>query len=67
VTSVLGSVGWFTAFTLETPAKVAALGQIELVIAMLVSRRAFGERLTRAEVAGIALIGAGILVLLAGR
>lgn len=67
VTSVLGSVGWFTAFTLETPAKVTALGQIELVIAMLVARRTFGERLTRAEVAGIALIGAGILVLLAGR
>ncbi|MBL8670218.1 MAG: EamA family transporter, partial [Alphaproteobacteria bacterium] len=67
VGSVLGSVCWFAAMTLETPAKVLALGQIELPLAILVSRRAFGERVTAAEIAGIALIGLGIVVLLSGR
>ena len=36
-TSMLGSVGWFTAMTLEQASYVRAFGQIEFVFAMLVS------------------------------
>jgi drug/metabolite transporter (DMT)-like permease len=55
-TSMLGSVGWFTAMTLEQASYVRAFGQIEFVFAMLVSTRFFRERYTRNELVGIALI-----------
>lgn len=67
LTSIAGSMGWYLAMTLETPAKVQAVGQIELVFTVLVSRLAFGERPRLSELAGIALIVVGILALLAGR
>ncbi|KZD09751.1 DMT family transporter [Oceanibaculum pacificum] len=67
LTSIAGSMGWYLAMTLETPAKVQAVGQIELVFTVLVSRLAFGERPRLSELAGIALIVLGILALLASR
>jgi len=62
-TSMLGSVGWFTAITLEQASYVRAFGQIEFVFAMLVSTRFFQERYTRKELAGIALIAASSIAL----
>lgn len=61
---MLASAGWFTAMTLQNAAYVRAVGQIELVFAFLASGIFFGERTTRAEFAGIALLVAGILTLL---
>jgi drug/metabolite transporter (DMT)-like permease len=58
------SVGWFTAMTLQNAAYVRALGQIELVFTFAASSLLFGERSTRREVTGVALVVAGILLLL---
>jgi drug/metabolite transporter (DMT)-like permease len=62
-TSMLGSVGWFTAMTLEQASYVRAFGQIEFVFAMLVSTRLFREHYTRNELVGIALIAASSVAL----
>lgn len=58
------STGWFTAMTLQNAALVRALGQVELLFAFLVSLLVFRERVRAAEVAGSALIVAGITLLL---
>jgi drug/metabolite transporter (DMT)-like permease len=57
------SAGWFTAFALEPVAHVRTLGLIELVFSYAVSRRIFKERLSRSDVAGIALIALGVVVI----
>lgn len=67
VTSALGSIGWFTAFAIQTAAIVKAFGQIELVFAITISMLFFGERSNRLELAGILLIGAGVVGLLLTR
>lgn len=67
LTGMLGSFGWFTAFTLQNAAYVKALGQIELVFTVLASVFFFRERISRAEGAGILLIVAGILLLVLNR
>jgi len=61
---ICGSACWFTAMTLQTVAYVRALGQIELVFTLASSYLAFRERPSRNEIAGIALIVGGILLLL---
>ena len=68
VTGMLGSLGWFVAFTLQNAAYVRAVGQVELVFSALVSWLAFRERASRRELAGIELLGVSIvlLVLLTG-
>lgn len=63
LTGMLGSVGWITAMTLQNAAYVRALGQIELVFTFAVSYLAFGERASRSELAGIALVTIGIVLL----
>ncbi|MEQ9164246.1 MAG: hypothetical protein RLN74_16140, partial [Ilumatobacter fluminis] len=47
VLSLLGSIGWAWAFTLESAAKVRTLGQVELIIAFVLARLTLGERHTR--------------------
>jgi drug/metabolite transporter (DMT)-like permease len=64
LTGVLGSMGWFMAFTLQNAAYVKALGQIELVFTFLASYFVFKERSTAREIGGTALIVASILVLI---
>lgn len=63
VTSALGSMGWFTAFTLQNAAYVNALGQVELIFSFLVSRLVFKERASARELAGAGLIGVSVVVL----
>jgi drug/metabolite transporter (DMT)-like permease len=60
VTGVLGSIGWFTALTLEPAAVVKTLGQIEIVLALGISYLWFKERPTIREWQGIALIVLGV-------
>lgn len=64
LTSMLGSLGWFTAYTLQTAAYVNAVGQIELILSMLISRFALGERQSRRELAGIVLVGVSVVGLI---
>jgi drug/metabolite transporter (DMT)-like permease len=56
------SGGWFTAMTIEPAAHVRTLGLIELLFSYVVSRRVFRERLSPRELAGIALLALGLLV-----
>jgi drug/metabolite transporter (DMT)-like permease len=65
-TSALGSACWFTAFTLQIAAYVRTLGLVELVFTLLISLYAFRERPSRAELAGLALLGASIALVLNG-
>ncbi|MGE0723519.1 MAG: DMT family transporter [Alphaproteobacteria bacterium] len=67
VMSVIGSAGWFTAMTLQNVAYVRALGQIELVFTVLVSRFGFREAPTWRELIGVVLIGGSVIVILLAR
>lgn len=59
----LASIGWFTAMTLEPVAHVRTLGLVEVLFSYLVSLRLFRERLTRLEVAGLALLVLGVAII----
>ncbi|MDH3262883.1 MAG: DMT family transporter [Paracoccaceae bacterium] len=63
VTGMLGSLGWFTAFSLQNAAYVRAVGQVEVVFTILASWLVFRERLTLREFAGIALVVASLLLI----
>ena len=56
VCSCVGSVGWFTAMSLESVALVKTLGQIEVLFMLLISALVFKERLQRADHWGLLLI-----------
>ncbi len=60
----LASIGWFSAFTLQNATYVRALGQIELIFTFVATWLFFREKTTRAEIAGILLITAAILIIL---
>ena len=66
VSGMIGSVGWFSAMTLQNAAYVRAVGQVELVFTFIASYFFFRERSTGLEIAGILLIVAGIVILLLG-
>ena len=63
--SAAGSLGWFVAFALQNAAYVFAVGQVELLFAMVASARVFGEGLTRREVAGLGLLAVSVIALVA--
>lgn len=63
IAGVLGSICWFTAFTLQNAAYVRAVGQIELLFTFIASIFFFGEKITKQESVGIALITAAILMI----
>jgi len=64
ITSVVGSVGWFTAMTLELASYVKTLGQLEFIFTVLIAVFYFKEKPTRLEVAGMLLIVSGGVALL---
>jgi len=64
VTSAIGSVGWFTAMTLENASYVKAVGQVEVVFTLTISALYFKEHINRLELFGIAVIVAGVLMFL---
>ena len=64
VSGMIASAGWFTAMTIQNAAYVRALGQIELLFTFAASIFLFHERPNQIEVAGIALVVGGILLLL---
>jgi drug/metabolite transporter (DMT)-like permease len=63
LSGMLGSVGWFTAMTIQNAAYVRALGQIELVFTFAASYFFFHEKTNRIELLGILLVIAGLLIL----
>jgi drug/metabolite transporter (DMT)-like permease len=56
----LASLGWFTAFALMETAAVRTLGLVELIFAQALSRRLFRERTSAREWIGLALLAAGV-------
>ncbi|MDP4534800.1 multidrug transporter [Alkalimonas collagenimarina] len=54
--SCVGSIGWFTAMSLETVALVKTLGQVEVLFMLLISTFFFKEKLLRTDHIGLALI-----------
>ena len=63
LSGVLGSAGWFMAFTLQNAAYVKALGQIELIFTFMASYLFFKERSTKRELFGAGLVVLSILLL----
>lgn len=63
VASLAGSLCWFIAFAQQTAAYVYALGQVEILFSVLGGALFFGERLTRREGAGMALLVVSLIVL----
>lgn len=63
LTGMLGSLGWFAAFSLQNAAYVRALGQVEIVFTLIASALVFRERLTGREGLGIALVVASVVLI----
>lgn len=55
---------WFLAFSLQTAAAVRTVGLVEILFAQAASRRLFSQRTSAREALGIALMAAGLVLLL---
>lgn len=64
ITSVLGSIGWYTATSYQATAYVKTLGQVEFFITLLLTYRIFKEKITLMEYLGMALVLVSVVVLL---
>ena len=63
-TGVLGSIGWFTAMSLQNAALVKTLGQIEFIASLLITYLYFNEKTSTREYLGIAFIAFSLLLLI---
>jgi drug/metabolite transporter (DMT)-like permease len=64
ITSVLGSIGWFTGASYQNAAYVKALGQIEFFITLALTYRVFKETITAKEYLGMFFIILSVIILL---
>lgn len=64
ITSLAGSIGWFTAMSLQNAALVKTLGQTEFLVTIAITTFYFSEKISVRELVGIALIALSVLVLL---
>ncbi|TYK66755.1 DMT family transporter [Colwellia echini] len=64
ITSLLGSIGWFTGASYQNAAYVKALGQVEFFITLALTYRVFKETITLKEYIGMALIILSVMILL---
>jgi drug/metabolite transporter (DMT)-like permease len=55
---------WFLGFSLTAAANVRALGLVEVLFAQVVAQCVFAQKVTTREAAGMALVAAGVAVLL---
>jgi drug/metabolite transporter (DMT)-like permease len=64
----LASMGWFTAYAMRSAVDVRIVALVEVIYSYAVSRRLFKEKVSRAELIGMALVIAGLVaVSLGGR
>ncbi|MEM1229230.1 MAG: EamA family transporter [Pseudomonadota bacterium] len=63
VSGMLASLCWFSGVALYSAAAVRAVGQVEMVFALLTGVLLFRERLTLKETAGMALIALAVVIL----
>jgi drug/metabolite transporter (DMT)-like permease len=64
--AALGSACWFTGFATAPVALVRAVGQIEVIFTLYFGRFYLNEKLSRSEVSGLILVGAGVVLALLG-
>ncbi len=64
LSSMIGSLCWFSAFTLQTAAYVKGIGQIELVFGFVASYFFYKEKITAREIWGTVLLLASIVALI---
>ncbi|PCI51367.1 MAG: hypothetical protein COB51_02005 [Moraxellaceae bacterium] len=64
ITSIVGSIGWFSAMSLQSVAVVKTLGQIEFILIFVISHFYFSERVSAKETFGIGLVAVSVLLLL---
>jgi drug/metabolite transporter (DMT)-like permease len=64
ITSVIGSIGWFTGASYQNAAYVKALGQIEFFITLFLTYRIFKEKISLKEYIGMFLIIVSVVILL---
>lgn len=64
ITSVIGSIGWFTGASYQNAAYVKALGQVEFFITLFLTYRYFKEKISLIEYVGMLLILTSVIVLL---
>lgn len=62
--SACGSACWFTGFAIADVALVRSVGQIEIVFTLMFSRFYLKETLKPGDVAGLALVVAGVLLII---
>lgn len=62
----VATIGWFTAFMLQTVASVRAVGQVELLITLAISMLWFKEKSNRIEIIAILLLTLSIVMVLLG-
>ncbi len=60
----LASAGWFTGFSIATAAAVRTLGLVEVLFSFAVGRGFFKQAAKPNEIAGVALVVAGVAILL---
>ncbi len=64
ITSLFGSIGWFTAASFQTAAYVKSLGQIEFFFTLFITRHFFRESISSKEYLGMVLIIISVVMLL---
>lgn len=64
LTSALGSIGWFSAMTLQNPALVKSVGQVEFIFTVVITTLFFKEKITAREYIGMAFIVVSVIILL---
>jgi drug/metabolite transporter (DMT)-like permease len=63
LTSMGGSLCWFTAFSLQNAAYVKAIGQFELLLSLAASYLFFKEKISKCELGGLLFLTASIILL----
>lgn len=63
LTSMIGTMCWFTAFTLQSAGYVNAVGQVELLFSLIIGAVVFGETISRREWQGLLLLTFSIILL----
>lgn len=63
LTSMIGSICWFTAFTMQNAAYVNAVGQVELLFSLMIGAFVFGEKVSAREWQGLSLLTCSIVIL----
>ncbi len=63
LTSMIGTICWFSAFTLQSAGHVNAVGQIELLFSIAIGMLVFGEKISVREWQGLSLLTASIVML----